>query len=182
MCHLLRFGALGLPKEYDLWCAMKEATKSKVPTLLIIYRFLPLKVNIPVTFSSANYYCIVIAKHFLIQFKVLWLPCLLQDVDTYYVNPKTNTIPFELTRQDKISHGANIPEYTAAGQLGWSSGVAETYLRPRTTLAKVLFEMWSYIISIYHAVPFMWHSRCRKLICHNFLTGHNKAILRNSPQ
>ena len=47
---------------YDLWHRMKGATKSKVLTLSIIDRFLPLKVQIPITFSSENDYCIIIAK------------------------------------------------------------------------------------------------------------------------
>ena len=43
---------------------MKETTNSKVLTLLLIDRFLPVKIPIPIVFSSENYYsdCIVIAK------------------------------------------------------------------------------------------------------------------------
>ena len=52
---------------------------------------------------------------------ILW-----QDVATDYVKPKTNKAPFEVTRQDEISHGANTPENTIAGQTGWSTEVAET--------------------------------------------------------
>ena len=49
-----------------------------------------------------------------------------QDVDTDCVKPKTNTTPFEVTRQDKISLWANIPKGTAGGQTGWSKEVPET--------------------------------------------------------
>ena len=62
--HLLRSGAPKLAREYDLWHTMKEATNSKVLTLLIIDRFLSLKFHILITFSSENYcsFCRVIAK------------------------------------------------------------------------------------------------------------------------
>ena len=52
---------------------------------------------------------------------ILW-----QDVATDCVQPKTNTTPFEVTRQDIINHRENIPKDTAAGQPGWSTEVAET--------------------------------------------------------
>ena len=48
-----------------------------------------------------------------------------QGVATDYVNPKTNTTHFEVTRQDKISPWANILEDTAAGQPWWSAEFAE---------------------------------------------------------
>ena len=50
---------------------------------------------------------------------------LCQDVVTGCVKPETNTTPFEVTRQDKISHWANYAKDTAAGQPGWSTEVAE---------------------------------------------------------
>ena len=89
---------------------------------------LPLKIHIPVIFSSENYYsdCIAIAKTFLdLAEGTMILIFLWQDVATDCVRPKTNTTPFEMTRQDKISHWANIPENTAAGQPGWSTEDAE---------------------------------------------------------
>ena len=52
---------------------------------------------------------------------ILW-----QDVATDNVKPKTNKTSFDVTRQDKISHWANILEYTAAGQPRWCTEVAET--------------------------------------------------------
>ena len=52
---------------------------------------------------------------------ILW-----QDIDTDCVRPKTNTTPFEVTTQDKISHWANIQAHTAAGHTGWTTEVAET--------------------------------------------------------
>ena len=51
---------------------------------------------------------------------ILW-----QDVATDYVSPKTNTAPFKATKQDKINHWTNIPEIIAAGQLEWSTEIAE---------------------------------------------------------
>ena len=41
--HQLRLVALRLPMEWDLWCSIRETTNTKVLTLLIIDRFLPLK-------------------------------------------------------------------------------------------------------------------------------------------
>ena len=122
----LRLGAPGLPKEYDFWCAMKGA-KTKVLTLFITGRFLPLKVHIPMTFSSEKYYlnCIVIAKTFVDLTECTMDLILWQYVVTDCVRPRINTTPFEVTRQDKISHWANILEDTAAGQPGRSTGVPE---------------------------------------------------------
>ena len=57
---------------------------------------------------------------------VLWVSFLWQDMATDCVRPKTNAIPFEVTSKDKISHWAHIQADTAAGQLGWSTEVAET--------------------------------------------------------
>ena len=50
----------------------------------------------------------------------------MHDVATDYVKSKTNTTPFEVSRQDKISHWTNIAKDTDAGQPGWSIEVAET--------------------------------------------------------
>ena len=52
---------------------------------------------------------------------VLW-----EDVATDCVKPDTSKTPFEVTRQDNISHWANIAKDTAAGQPEWSTEVAET--------------------------------------------------------
>ena len=52
---------------------------------------------------------------------ILW-----QDVADDYVRPKTNKAPFGVTRQEEVSHWANIPDDTAANQRGWSTEVAET--------------------------------------------------------
>ena len=41
----------GLPREYDLWRTTKKTTNSKVLTLLIIYRFVPLKVHMQLFFN-----------------------------------------------------------------------------------------------------------------------------------
>ena len=49
-----------------------------------------------------------------------------QDVATDCVRPKTNTTPSEVTKQDKMSNWANIPDDTVAAQTGWSIEVAET--------------------------------------------------------
>ena len=52
---------------------------------------------------------------------VLW-----QDVVAIdYVRPKTNKAPFEVNGQKEISHCANIPANTSAGQPGWSTEVVE---------------------------------------------------------
>ena len=63
---LVRSGASRLPRECDLWHAMKLTIDSKVLTLLIVDRFLPLEFHNPITFSLENYcsVCIVIAKTF----------------------------------------------------------------------------------------------------------------------
>ena len=53
-------------------------------------------------------------------------PILWQDVATDFVISKANTTPFEVTRQDKISHWAKISEDTVAGQTVWSTAVADT--------------------------------------------------------
>ena len=71
-------------------------------------------------------HCIVIAKIFIglaggTMALIFW-----QDVFIDCVRPKTNTTPFEVNIQDKISHWANIQDHTAAGQPGWSTEVAET--------------------------------------------------------
>ena len=57
------------------------------------------------------------------DFYLLW-----QDVATECVRPKTNTTPFEVTTQDKISQWANIQVHTVAGQPEWCTEVAETYI------------------------------------------------------
>ena len=67
----------------------------------------------------------VIAKTFLDLAEGTTALILWQDVATYCVRPKTNTIPFEVTRQDKISHWANIPDDTTAGQPWRPAEVAE---------------------------------------------------------
>ena len=57
-------------------------------------------------------------RYLLISLGVLWLSFSWQDVATDCIRPNTNTTPFEVTRQDKISHWANIQAHTAAGQPG----------------------------------------------------------------
>ena len=57
--------------------------------------------------------------------EVLGLSFLWQCVTTDGVRPKTNTIPFDVARQDKISHWANVQADTTAGQPGWSTEIAE---------------------------------------------------------
>ena len=49
-----------------------------------------------------------------------------QDITIDFLRPKTNKALYEVTRHDEISHWANIPENTAAGQPGWYTEVAET--------------------------------------------------------
>ena len=44
---------------------------------------------------------------------------------SYWLYKTKNKHPYEVPRQDKISHGANIPDHTAAGQPGWSTVIAE---------------------------------------------------------
>ena len=63
---LVRSGAPRLPSECDFWHAMKLTIDSKVLTLLIVDRFLPLKFHNPIAFSLENYcsVCKVIAKTF----------------------------------------------------------------------------------------------------------------------
>ena len=97
--HKLRLGAHRLPQEYDPWCAIKEAVKSKVLALLIIDRFYHRK------FTPNNFFFrkLLFRLHnhckniswfswTYYDFLVLWLAC---------VRPKTNTTPFEVTRQVK---------------------------------------------------------------------------------
>ena len=81
----------------------------------------------PITFSSENYYsdCIGIVNTFIGLAERTVAIILWQDMATDCVKPKTNTTPFEMTRRDKISHWANIPDDTAAGQPGWSTEVLE---------------------------------------------------------
>ena len=57
---------------------------------------------------------------------MLWLSFLWQGVATDSVKPETNTTPFEVTRQDKISRWANNAKDTDAAQPRWSTEVAET--------------------------------------------------------
>ena len=51
-----------------------------------------------------------------------------QDVATDCIKSNTNITPFEVTRQDMISHWAKIPKDTTAGQPGWSTEVTEAKL------------------------------------------------------
>ena len=96
----------------------EENTNFKHPTLLIIDRFLPLKFHIIITFPSENHcsVCRVIIKTFLVLAEVAMALILWQDVANDYAGPKTNKAPFEVTRQDEISHWANIPGNSSAGQ------------------------------------------------------------------
>ena len=57
-------------------------------------------------------------KYFLISLKAPWLWFLWQDEATDCVKPKTNATPFEVTRQDKMSHWANLTKDIIAGQPG----------------------------------------------------------------
>ena len=100
-------------------------------TLLKIDRFLPFKVQILITFSSENYYsdCIVIAKTFIDLAGGTMALILRQDAANFVTDlrkAKTNTIPFKVIRQDKISHWVNVQAYTTVGQPGWSTGAAQT--------------------------------------------------------
>ena len=104
-----------------------KTTNWNVLTLLKLDRFLQLKVHIPIFFFSENYCssCTIIAKNVLDLAEGTMVLILWQDVATGRVRPKTNTTPFEVTRQDKIRHWTKIPDDTAAGQPGWSIEVAE---------------------------------------------------------
>ena len=65
--HQLCLVALGLPRELDLWCKMRETSNSKCLTLLIIDWFYHWNF-ISQYFFIENYFavCIVISKYFLI--------------------------------------------------------------------------------------------------------------------
>ena len=65
------------------------------------------------------------AKIFLDLAKGIVALILWQDATTDCVKPKTNMMTFEVTRQNKISHWANIAKGTITGQLGWSTEVIE---------------------------------------------------------
>ena len=100
----------------------------KSPKFVDNRRIFTIEISYPNIFSLQNYFadCIVISKIFLDLVKgtmdrILWL-----DVATACVKPETITTPFEVTRQERISHWASIAMDTAAGQPGWSKEVAET--------------------------------------------------------
>ena len=78
----------------------------KVPTLLIIDRFLPLKVQIPITFSSENYYsdCIVVAKTFIYSFSWGTLALIFMAGCSYWLcktKNKHSSLWNDQTRQDE---------------------------------------------------------------------------------
>ena len=77
---------------------MREITDSNFLILLIIDRFF----TIEITYRITCYIYIIISKYFWVQLKVLWSLFSWQDVATDFVKPKTNTIPFEVTRQDNL--------------------------------------------------------------------------------
>ena len=114
--------------ENPVWpVACSEGNQSKLLTLLIIDRFSPLKVQIPIIFSSDNYYsdCIVIAKTFIKLAGGTMALIFMAGCSYWLCKIKTNTIPFEVSRQGKISHWANIQGSHTCWSIRWSTEVAE---------------------------------------------------------
>ena len=73
--------------------------------------------------------CIVIAKTFIDLAGGTMALILRHDAANFVTDlrkAKTNTIPFKVIRQDKISHWVNVQAYTTVGQPGWSTGAAQT--------------------------------------------------------
>ena len=101
---------------------MKETNyQLKSPNFVDDWPILPLKIHIPIiTYSSENHHAegIIITKAFLELAEGTMALIVWQNIATDCVRPKTNTTLFEVTRQDKISRWANIPESTAAGCRG----------------------------------------------------------------
>ena len=96
--------------DFIPWHKLKETTNPKVLTLLIINRVLPFKFHILIFFFfrkllfRLHNHC----KTFLYLAEGTMVLILWHDVATDCVRPKTNTIPYENTRQYKISHWANM--------------------------------------------------------------------------
>ena len=96
--------------------------------LLIIDRYLQLKVHILITHPSENYclVCIVIAKAFVDWAEGTMALIFMAGCSYWLCKKKKEEAPFEVTRQDEISHWASIQDNTAAGPPGWSTETVET--------------------------------------------------------
>ena len=134
----------------------------QIPNFADNWPIFTIESSYPNNFSLKNYcsISIVIANlFFFIWLEVLWLSFLWQDVATDYLRPKTNKAPFEVTRQDEISHRANIPEKTAAVQEGWSTEVTDTYIAIANYVSTICGTSTSWSLSFWLIACRLLHER-----------------------